>query len=163
MTRAVIVALVVLTASIALAEDPVVFPDANLKSAVESSLGIPDPTPTDMLGLDVLMGQFGGIADLSGLEHAANMTRAELSVNQIADLTPVSGLTNLAKLHVSNNQIADLSPVSGLLNLVGLGVSRNPITDLTPLSGLTNLNYLEMDYTHVVSDYSPLSGLTRGG
>ena len=34
---------------LAMAEDPVYFADANLKAAVESELGISDPTPTDML------------------------------------------------------------------------------------------------------------------
>jgi hypothetical protein len=39
---------------LAIAEDPVYFPDANLKAAVESALGISNPTPTDMLSLTSL-------------------------------------------------------------------------------------------------------------
>ncbi|MFB0524907.1 MAG: hypothetical protein ACETVZ_05160 [Phycisphaerae bacterium] len=33
---------------------PVVFADANLKAAIEDTLGISDPTPADMLGLTIL-------------------------------------------------------------------------------------------------------------
>lgn len=36
-----------------MAQVPVNFPDANLKAAVETALGISDPTPTDMLALQV--------------------------------------------------------------------------------------------------------------
>ena len=46
------VVLISLTSAAAvLAEDPVYFPDANLKAAVEQALGKTDPTPTDMLTL----------------------------------------------------------------------------------------------------------------
>jgi hypothetical protein len=48
----------------AMAEDPVYFADGNLKAAVESQLGISDPTPTDMLSLTNLDETESGIAEL---------------------------------------------------------------------------------------------------
>ena len=36
------------------AEEPVYFADPNLEAAVEEELGIPNPTPTDMLALTSL-------------------------------------------------------------------------------------------------------------
>ena len=48
------VCLLMLSAASVMAEDPVYFADANLKAAVESELGITDPTPTDMLALTIL-------------------------------------------------------------------------------------------------------------
>ena len=45
---------------LAMAEDPVIIPDPNLKAAIESALGIIDPTPTDMLLLtDLYAGDSG--------------------------------------------------------------------------------------------------------
>ena len=59
----------------AMAEDPVYFADANLKAAVESELGISNPTPTDMLLLSTLDANMCGITDLTGIEYATNLTR----------------------------------------------------------------------------------------
>ena len=43
------VCLLLLSAASVMAEEPVYFADASLEAAVESELGITDPTPTDML------------------------------------------------------------------------------------------------------------------
>ena len=69
-----------------MAADPVYFPDANLKAAVESELGIIDPTPTDMLSLTSLHAV--GIEDLTGIEYAMNLDFLNLAYNnQIGDLS----------------------------------------------------------------------------
>ena len=67
--------LLIVSADVATAEDPVVFGDPALKSAVEKQLGITDPTPTDMLGLTSLNldGDDCYISDLTGLEYALNL------------------------------------------------------------------------------------------
>ena len=49
------------------AEDPVYFPDAAMKAAVEDTLSIPDPTPSDMLGLTSLYARSRGITDITGI------------------------------------------------------------------------------------------------
>ena len=72
----------------AMAEDPVDFPDATLKAAVESALGVSDPTPTDMLSLTDLRANRSGIADITGLEFATNLTHLELLRNRIIDISP---------------------------------------------------------------------------
>ena len=68
---------------IAVTEDPVYFADANLKVAVESALGITNPTPTDMLLLTTLSASARGIVDLTGIEYAANLTYLNLGRNVI--------------------------------------------------------------------------------
>ena len=45
------------------AQGPVYFADANLKAAVETSLGVADPTPTDMLGLTSVASSCNGTTD----------------------------------------------------------------------------------------------------
>jgi hypothetical protein len=111
----------------AMAEDPVYFADANLKAAVESHLGISDPTPTDMLSLTSLTAVSRGIVDLTGIEYATNLTYLRLHDNQISDISPLSGLTNLRELFLQYNQISDISALSGLTNLTLLFLQYNPL------------------------------------
>ncbi|MBW1823862.1 MAG: leucine-rich repeat domain-containing protein [Deltaproteobacteria bacterium] len=143
-----------------MAEDPVCFVDANLKAAVESALGISDPTPTDMLSLTNLNANDRGIVDLTGIEHATNLTYLWLYYNQISDISALSGLTNLTILYLFSNQISNISALSRLTNLTDLGLSNNQISDISALSGLTNLTSLRLDYNQI-SDISALSGLTN--
>jgi len=44
-----------------------VFPDANLKDAIESALGITDPNENDMLGLINFQASYSNISDLTGI------------------------------------------------------------------------------------------------
>jgi hypothetical protein len=145
---------------LAMAEDPVVFGDPDLKDAVERRLGISDPTPTDMLSLTSLNARHHGIADLTGIEYATNLTDLDLGGNQISDISVLWGLTNLTWLNLGGNQVSDISVLSGLTNLTWLWLQRNQISDISPLSGLTNLTWLFL-YRNQISDISALSGLTN--
>jgi hypothetical protein len=93
--------LVATIAGQARAEDPAYFADPNLKTAVEETLGVSDPTPTDMLALTSLYAVSKGIVDLTGLEYATNLTDLWLSSNQISNISALSGLTNLTRLTLS--------------------------------------------------------------
>jgi len=140
-------------------EAPVVFGDANLKTAVESALGIPNPTPTEMLGLISFSSVYGEIADLTGLEHATNLTVLELYWNEITDITPLSGLTNLTFLNLQHNQINDTTQLSGLTNMDYLDLADNQVADIGSLSGFSSLTHLRLG-SNQVTDVGPLSGLT---
>ena len=143
----------------AYAEEPVDFADPALEAAVEETLGVLDPTPTDMLGLFSLERISGGITDLTGLEYATNLGAICLRWNHISDLSALSDLTSLRSLNLSQNEIVSLSPLSGLVDLEDLNVHWNHISDLSPLSGLTNLRELDI-HGNEISDLSALAGLT---
>lgn len=104
----------------ATAEDPVNIPDPALKAAIEAALGIPDPIPSDMLGLTSLGTSNRKVADLTGLEYARNLRRLDLSQNDINDLSPLAELVNLTWLNLSNNYLTDIRPLAGLVNLMQL-------------------------------------------
>ena len=144
------------------AEDPVNFPDAKLKAAVEEALWIPDPTPIDMLALTSLNAGSRRVSSLTGVEHAENLQTLNLLFNQISDLSPLSGLVNLQRLILSDNQISDISAVSGLTYLEELRFNRNQVSDLSPVSGLTNLWWLDA-HDNEISDVSAVSGLVNVG
>ena len=141
-----------------LAEEAVYFADPNLKTAVEQELGISDPTPTDMLGLTNLFVNYEGITDITGLEHAINVTSLDLARNIITDLSAISGLTNLTRLYLYDNSISNISAISELVNLTGLDMSLNNITDISAISGLTGLIWLDLKVNNI-NDISVVSGL----
>lgn len=157
--------LLLLTA--AAAEDPVDFPDMNLKAAVEAALWKPDPTPTDMLGLTELtcIGskyRDNPILSLAGLEYALNLQSLTLRYHLIGDISPLSGLTNLQTLDLLGNEITSLSPLGDLIDLQTLNLERNCVSDISTLSVLTELHTLSL-HRNQVSDISPLSDLTSLG
>ena len=122
---------------------PVYFADANLKQAVKDALGIAfDPTQAKMATLSQLSAISKGIADLTGIEYAVNLTYLNLRDNQINNLSLLSGLTRLTDLRLLYNVISDLSPLSGMANLRILRLQSNQISDVSPLSALMNLDQL---------------------
>jgi len=142
---------------------PVIFADPNLETAVETALGVTDPTPSDMLSLYRLDVMSLGIVDITGLEYATNLNTLDLRFNQIADINELSGLINLTWLGIYSNRISDLSPLSGLTNLQSLDPGNNQISDISALSNLTNLTYLDLTQNQitVVNALSGLTNLTR--
>ena len=148
-------------------------PDSNLRAAVEKTLGKASGaaiTVADMATLTRLEARNANITDLTGLEHATNLTELLLGAevvdnswinsNSISDLSPLVGLTNLTWLNLEFNSISDISPLAGLTNLTRLNLEFNSISDISPLAGLTNLTDLLL-YGNSISDISPLAGLTN--
>ena len=157
------------------AETPLVseetwMPDANLRAAVREALGL---APGDVLTqeamqrltrLDASMLSNAPVSekiiDLTGLEHATQLTELRLWENEISDISPLSDLTQLTWLSLGSNGVVDVSPLSGLTQLTGLDLNSNGIVDISPLSGLTQLTSLSLGFNNIV-DISPLLGLTQ--
>ncbi len=152
------------------------FPDANLRAVVKSTLSITndaDLCVDDMGGVTSLDARESNISNLSGLEYATNLTQLYLgwgafSQNYISDISVLAGLTNLTTLELNGNQITDISALAGLTNLttldLGWGGSSNQITDISALAGLTNLQSLDLAFNQI-TDISALvsnSGLGSG-
>jgi len=114
----------------ALAEDPVYFPDPNLKAAVERSLGISAPTPTDMLHLTELVCKgtsTSKVTVLAGLEYAQNLVNLDLRSNQIWDLSALCGLTSLSVLNLTDNPLRVVASASQINQIQ----ANNPAMTLT--------------------------------
>jgi hypothetical protein len=154
------VVLIVAASSAAGSEQAVHFSDPNLKVAVEQTLGISNPTASDMLNLTTLFARGMGIVNLVGLEYAANLWGLYLENNRIDNISALSALTKLSDLFLYDNQISDIVALSELTNLSRLGLSFNPLNDVSALSGLVNLKSLYMDH-NPISDISALAGLAR--
>ena len=138
------------------------FKDPKLEAAVRKALGKPvgDITPRDLASLEKLEASFLGITDITGLEHATNLTSLNLSHNPINDVTPLGGLTMLKRLLLYKNRITDLKPLADLPNVEFVTFWETNVSDLTPLKGWKNLKSIELRLTKV-TDYTPLHGLTN--
>ena len=146
-------------------------PDANLREAVREALGL---APGDVLTQQAMQGltkldaslPWGApasvkvVSDLTGLEHATQLTSLGLGSNKVVDVSALSGLTQLTRLDLSGNDIVDISVLSGLTQLTSLDLGGNDIVDISPLSGLTQLTLLYLWGNEGV-DISPLVGLTQ--
>ena len=153
------------TIAIALPEttpDPATWmPDANLRVAVRSALGIAsdaDFSKADLNALTSLHAVQAGVTSLTGLEYATNLTSLVAWQNQISNLTPIQNLMYLTEIRIGNNDISSVSSLSGLTSLTRLGLQRNDISSVTPLSNLVNLTWLRLA-GNPISDFSPLSSL----
>jgi Leucine-rich repeat (LRR) protein/predicted phosphodiesterase len=124
----------------------VFFADANLKTVVETELGVASPTLLQMRELFGLWDSANqGINDITGLESARHCLEFDLSGNQITDLSPLSGNRKMAALVLSGNQVSDLSPLSNMIDLQWLLLDDNQISDTGPLLNMTHIEYLPLD------------------
>ena len=136
-------------------------PDPNLRAAIREELQLlPGAriTKEDMLRLTHLAAERRQIIHLTGLEHATNLERLGLVVNEITDIHPLAGLVRLEHLHLRNNKIADISPLANLTRLSILRLQNNRIVDVAPLAKLRRLNHLDL-YGNLIVDVSPLANL----
>ena len=141
----------------------VTIPDSNLRAVIEVALGKASGdtiTTSDMAALPSLEAIESNISNLTGLEHAINLTWLHLRYNSISDITSLSGLTNLTELYLYGNTISDISAVSSLTNLTELYLGDNSVSDMSAVSGLTNLRTLYL-WNNNISDISAVSGLTN--
>ena len=138
-------------------------PDSNLRAAIEKTLGKAAGdiiTTSDMAALTRLEARKSNISDLTGLEHAINLTLLDFWNNSISDISALAGLTNLETLVLEHNSISDISALAGLTNLVILQLEHNSVSDISAVAGLTNLTELYLGSNNI-SDISLLTGLTN--
>lgn len=98
--------------------------------------------------------------DIDDLRYMVNLTKLELSGNELSDLSSISRLYGLTNLSVSHNQISDLSFLKNLIHLDTLYLSSNRITDLSQLSQLTELQELAIG-NNQFTDLTPVANLTK--
>ena len=166
----------VLTALVQLIAPPVQaevsIPDANLAAVIRETLELPPGaaiTANAMRKLTRLSAAGRGIADLTGLEYAVNLTGLNLAGgwidnewhrNPISNVLPLASLTNLEWLYLSYTGVSDVSALAPLTNLRKLTLRVTGVSDVSALASLTNLETLNLNDT-AVSDVSALARLTN--
>ena len=135
--------------------------DGGLRNALEQSLGVASGaviTQLDLATLVSLIAPRVHISDLTGLEHAINLTRLELRDNAISDVSMLGSLETLERLGLQNNAISDVSALGSLTFLRELHLAGNAIPDVSPLGSLESLTSLDLSY-NATSDVSALGSL----
>jgi len=129
------------------------FPDANLSLCIRNSYaratGISPTTVTraQVASLKEIRCEWGGIADLSGLECATGATSLALQEKWVphAALQHLSAISNLTQLqYLQLSWVNDLTPLSKLKSLKQLTLSSGSFVDLTPVSAMTQLQTLQL-------------------
>ena len=144
-------------------DQDVTVPDEKLAAVVREALELDETatiTPTELATLTSLDGYSRGIVDLTGLEHATNLTTLVLWGNSISNLMPLARLTNLRSLSLSANSISNVYPLVRLTNLRKLVLNDNLISNIVPLANLRNLRQLYLAGNSISNVY-PLTNLTR--
>ena len=138
------------------------FKDAKLEAAIRKALDKPAGViaASDLASLEKLEASFLGITDITGLEHATNLTSLNISHNPISDITSLAGLTKLKRLLIYKIRISDLKPLADLTQVEFVTFWETNVSDLTPLKSWKNLQSIELRLTKV-TDYTPLHGLTN--
>ena len=101
-------------------------PNVNLRAEIQRVIGNTITTQT-LLNLTTLDASDLGITNLTGLEHATNLSELYLLENNISDVSPLSGLTQLTVLDLYDNNISDISQLVGLTRLTELYLTDNPL------------------------------------
>ena len=153
------------------------FNDINLASRVRDALGLPTGDGVALLKipkaelaklteLNLNRGRYRSVYDLTGLEHATQLTLLNLdgfwTDHNVSDITPLAQLTQLRVLNLFSNIVSDITPLTQLIQLTDLNLGRNRITDITPLAQLTKLRTLDLSSkSNNISDITPLGQLTQ--
>ena len=149
-------------------------PDANLAAAVREALGLRRTeavTDLAMRELRLLEASNRQITNLTGLEHATNLTELQLggewsdskgfvNSNAISDFSPLFSLSKLKILNLAGAAISNVSTLAGLTQLRVLYLRLSSIKDISALGQLIQLTDLDLSQTSV-SDISALASLTQ--
>lgn len=138
-------------------------PDTNLAKAVRETLNLnPNARITDqkMWELIELNANEKQIKNLTGLEHARQLTHLFLYENQISNLDPLSALTHLRELGIDGNNISDVNPLAHMKQLQTLFIGRNPISDFAPIAKLKKLKALAL-FGNDIRDIALLANLQQ--
>ena len=137
-------------------------PDVNLRAAVRAAIGKPSGALNniDLLKLNQLTANFAGIADLTGLEWASNLTSLSLAGNSVSNLSKIQNLPSLRTLTLDSNPLSNLSQLATMTNCVELSLVNDSVSNLTFLNNLTALSLLNLN-NNLVADISPISLLTN--
>lgn len=157
------------------------FPDANLKSALNSIIATAtgttraatqDITAGEMSQLVLLTGAqtlgSKGISNIEGLQFLVNATYIDLTANNLTDISPLQDLKKVYRLELSNNKLTNdnIPKLVAIPTLTNLSVARNyTLTDVSPIMSRTdwvalNLGGLNFSDTTQISPMSQLKYLS---
>ncbi len=104
-------------------------------------------------------------SDIKNIKYLTNLTRAELSGNNLTDISVLQSITSLEEIDAKDNKISDISFMKKLPNLKIVVMNNNPIKDISVFSNFSTIEKIWLNDTYV-TDISPISknkGMTELG
>ena len=104
-------------------------------------------------------------SDIQNIKYLTNLTRAELSGNNLTDISVLQTITSLEEIDAKDNLISDISFMKKLPNLKIVVMNDNPIKDISVFSNFSTIEKIWLNDTYV-TDISPISknkGMTELG
>jgi len=129
-----LLALVLIASIVIYILSAITFTDPNFEATMRKAIEKPDGVlfDWDLKKLSYFAACGKGIADITGLEHCANLKGIILWNNRVSDISPLAALTRLEKLYIGKNRIADISP---LVENGGLAAGDEVHLEGNPLDG----------------------------
>lgn len=151
-----------ITSSQTATEQPIIFDDENLETAIREQIGIPDEDIEidDISGIKSLDLHGREISSINALKYFSSLEILDLSNNNISDISPMRGLGNLVQLDFSRNNVSDIRALESLTKLTELYGSYNRINNIDSLAQMAGLKHLGLSYNYI-SDINVLADLSE--
>ena len=104
-------------------------------------------------------------SDIKNIKYLTNLTRVELSGNNLTDISVLQNITTLEEIDASDNLITNISFMKNLPNLKIVVMNNNLIKDISVFRNFSTIEKIWLNDTYV-TDISPISknkGLTELG
>lgn len=98
----------------------------------------------DYSQLYALTMQDAQLNDLSKFPAMVNLSKLDISNNELVKAPWLANFTSLKELDISYNDLTDISSLSNLKNLIKLDISLNPLRNFRPLGSLKQLRSLDI-------------------
>lgn len=98
--------------------------------------------------------------DMQYFEKLTNLTKLDLSYNEISDVNKLKDLTKLDSLTLTGNKIIDINPINKLDKVTYFSIDKNNIEDISMIASMKNL----ISFTcsgNQISNISAVSNLTK--
>lgn len=99
-------------------------------------------------------------SDMQYFEKLTNLTKLDLSYNEISDVNKLKDLTKLDSLALTGNKIVDINPLNNLEKVTYLSIDKNNIEDISVLASMKRITNLNCSGNQI-SDIAVLSNLTK--
>lgn len=103
--------------------------------------------------------------DIADIKYLTNLTRVELSGNNLTDISVLRSIPSLEEIDATDNWISDISFMSELPNLKIVVMNNNPISDISVFRNFSTLEKIWLCDTYVtdISYIAKNKGLTEVG
>ena len=98
--------------------------------------------------------------DMQYIEKLTNLTKLDLSYNEISDVSKITNLTKLSSLILTGNKIVDINPLNKLDKISYLSINENNISDISVVAGMKEINIF-LCAKNQISDISSVTNLTK--